>query len=83
MSWACDALALEIEDRTRGNSLLLYYIARVTLSHIIKLRVPIEAVTLWELHFFFSRVIMPDFGGNKGCIWGVIQGTLPEKGTYK
>ena len=58
MSWACDALALEIEDRTR-----------VTLPHIIKLRVPIDAVTLWELHISLSCVIMPDFGRDKGCIW--------------
>ena len=46
-----DALALEIEDRTLGNSHLLYFnIARITLPHIIKLRVLIEAVTLWGLH---------------------------------
>ena len=59
------------------------YIARVTLPHIIKLRVPIEAVTLWELHISLSRVIMPDFAGYKGRIRVVKYGTLPEKGTYR
>jgi hypothetical protein len=59
------------------------YIARITLPHIIKLRVPIEAVTLRELHISLSRVIMPDFGRDKGCIRVVKYGTLPEKGTYR
>jgi hypothetical protein len=59
------------------------YIARITLPHIIKLRVPIEAVTLWELHISLSRVIMLDFGRVKSRIRVVKYGTLPEKGTYR
>ena len=77
-----DALALEIEDRTLGNSHLLYFnIARITLPHIIKLRVPIEAVTLWELHISLSRVIMSDFGRDKGCIWALYK-ALCQKGIH-
>ena len=26
---------------------------------------------------------MPDFAGNKGRIWVIKYGTLPEKGTYR